>query len=109
MAESEEELKSLLRTVKEERASAPSGSGRGPGISGGLFIAGQPGAQLVHLHSGAQAAWRSPMWSTADVCRRERRQSSELRTGFLLKATHGPPLHTAWERAGYMAAPNFNR
>ncbi|XP_025150820.3 iroquois-class homeodomain protein IRX-5 [Bubalus bubalis] len=78
-------------------------------IINALSYRGQPGAQLVHLHSGAQAAWRSPMWSTADVCRRERRQSSELRTGFLLKATHGPPLHTAWERAGYMAAPNFNR
>ncbi|XP_055391157.1 uncharacterized protein LOC129619803 isoform X2 [Bubalus kerabau] len=78
-------------------------------IINALSYPGQPGAQLVHLHSGAQAAWRSPMWSTADVCRRERRQSSELRTGFLLKATHGPPLHTAWERAGYMAAPNFNR
>ncbi|XP_059746000.1 gametogenetin isoform X2 [Bos taurus] len=81
----------------------------GGGSRGNGLLQGQPEAQLMHLHSGAQAAWRSPMWSTADVCRRERRQSSELRTGFLLKATHGPPPHTARERAGYVAAPNVNR
>ncbi|CAN0167161.1 unnamed protein product, partial [Rangifer tarandus platyrhynchus] len=45
----------------------------------------------LHLHSGTQAAWRSPIWSTANLCGRERRQSSE-RLHWLPPESHTRPF-----------------